>query len=116
MKNKIAINFLIILSFMVLSFAYFVEFILDHEPCNLCKIERLPYIGSIITFCGLVLQLAINVTLIKVLVVTFGCDHLWDILTKELLPIVGTFLGKAFTEITRMLSSSDGIFDRCHSI
>ena len=48
MKNRIAINFLIILSFMVLSFAYFVEFILDHEPCNLCKIERLPYIGSII--------------------------------------------------------------------
>tara|TARA_A100001011_G_C14092739_1_gene749336 strand:- start:362 stop:826 length:465 start_codon:yes stop_codon:yes gene_type:complete len=48
MNNKIILNSLLILSFIALSFAYFVEFILGHEPCNLCKIERLPYIGSII--------------------------------------------------------------------
>ena len=48
MNKKIILNSLIILSFVALSFAYFVEFILGHEPCNLCKIERLPYIGSII--------------------------------------------------------------------
>ena len=48
MNNKIILNSLLILSFIALSFAYFVEFILGHEPCNLCKVERLPYIGSII--------------------------------------------------------------------
>ena len=46
-KNTI-LNSLIILSFITLSFAYFVEFVLGHEPCNLCKIERIPYIGAII--------------------------------------------------------------------
>ena len=48
MNNKVILNLLIIFSFLSLSFAYFVEFILGHEPCNLCKIERIPYIGSII--------------------------------------------------------------------
>ena len=48
MNKKIIINPLIIFSFIALSFAYFVEFILGHEPCSLCKIERIPYIGSII--------------------------------------------------------------------
>ena len=55
MNNKLILNFLIIFSFFALSFAYFVEFILGHEPCNLCKIERIPYIsilvlGSLILF------------------------------------------------------------------
>ena len=48
MNNRTSLNLLIIFSFIALSFAYFVEFILDHEPCNLCKIERIPYIGSLI--------------------------------------------------------------------
>ena len=48
MNKKIVLNLLIILSFVALSFAYFVEFILGHKPCNLCKLERIPYIGSLI--------------------------------------------------------------------
>ena len=48
MNKKFILNSLIILSFIALSFAYFVEFVLGHEPCNLCKIERIPYIGTII--------------------------------------------------------------------
>ena len=48
MNKKIILKSLIFLSFLTLSFAYFVEFILSHEPCSLCKIERIPYIGSII--------------------------------------------------------------------
>ena len=48
MNKKIILNSLIIYSFLALSFAYFVEFVLGHEPCNLCKIERIPYIGSLI--------------------------------------------------------------------
>ena len=48
MNKKIVLNSLIVFCFIALSFAYFVEFILGHEPCNLCKIERIPYMGSII--------------------------------------------------------------------
>ena len=48
MNKKIVLNLLIILSFVALSFAYFVEFILGHKPCNLCKMERIPYIGSLV--------------------------------------------------------------------
>ena len=54
MNIKIILNSLIFLSFIALSFAYFVEFILGHEPCNLCKIERIPYIGSIIIISFLI--------------------------------------------------------------
>ena len=55
MNKKIILNSLIIYSFLALSFAYFVEFILGHEPCNLCKIERIPYIGSLILISLLIL-------------------------------------------------------------
>ena len=55
MNKRLILNLLIILSFITLSFAYFVEFILDHEPCNLCKIERIPYIGSIILISLIIL-------------------------------------------------------------
>ena len=54
MNKKIILNSLIVLSFIALSFAYFVEFVLGHEPCNLCKIERIPYIGSIILISFLI--------------------------------------------------------------
>ena len=47
-KNRKILNFIIIFSFFALGFAYFVEYILGHEPCYLCKIERIPYIGSLI--------------------------------------------------------------------
>ena len=55
MNKKIILNSLIIYSFLALSVAYFVEFILGHEPCNLCKIERIPYIGSLILISLLIL-------------------------------------------------------------
>ena len=54
MNKKIILNSLIFLSFIALSFAYFVEFVLGHKPCNLCKIERIPYIGSIILISFLI--------------------------------------------------------------
>ena len=48
MNRNFVLNSLILISFFSLSFAYFVEFILGHEPCNWCKIERIPYIGTLI--------------------------------------------------------------------
>ena len=47
-KDKIALNIILIFSIFVLITAYFIEYFLDHKPCNLCLIERVPYISAII--------------------------------------------------------------------
>lgn len=47
-KNKyLFIGVLIFCTFSLL-FAYYVEYILGHAPCNLCLIERIPYVVTII--------------------------------------------------------------------
>ena len=48
MNKKLILNTIIIISFLSLSFAYFVEFVLHHQPCNLCLFERIPYLGSLV--------------------------------------------------------------------
>ena len=56
-KNKITLNLILVFSIFVLVAAYFVQYILGHKPCNLCLIERLPYIFSIIIISlGLILK------------------------------------------------------------
>ena len=56
-KNKITLNLILVFSIFVLVAAYFVQYILGHKPCNLCLIERLPYIFSIIIITlGLILK------------------------------------------------------------
>jgi|TARA_B110000438_G_scaffold107929_1_gene106013 disulfide bond formation protein DsbB len=47
-KNKIVLNLILIFAIFALLFAYYVEYILNHKPCNLCLIERIPYIFTII--------------------------------------------------------------------
>ena len=44
-KNIIRIIFLV--SSFVLISAYFIEYILGHQPCKLCLIERLPYASAL---------------------------------------------------------------------
>ena len=48
MKYKIALNLIMLFSIFVLFAAYFIQYVLGHQPCNLCLIERIPYIASII--------------------------------------------------------------------
>ena len=47
-KNRITLNLILIFSVFALGAAYFIQHILGHKPCNLCLIERLPYIFAII--------------------------------------------------------------------
>ncbi len=47
-KNKLLLNGVLIFSIFALITAYFIEFILGHKPCNLCSIERIPYLASTI--------------------------------------------------------------------
>ena len=46
--NKIILNGVLIFSILSLSIAYFIQYVLGHQPCNLCLIERIPYIVSVI--------------------------------------------------------------------
>ena len=46
--NKLILNGILIFSILSLSVAYFIQYVLGHKPCNLCLIERIPYIASII--------------------------------------------------------------------
>jgi disulfide bond formation protein DsbB len=47
-KNKVIFNFILLFSIFALIAAYFIQYVLKHPPCNLCLIERIPYISSII--------------------------------------------------------------------
>ena len=47
-KNKFFLNVVLLFSIFALSAAYFIQYILGHKPCNLCLIERIPYLASII--------------------------------------------------------------------
>ena len=47
-KNKNILNIIFLFSIFALLAAYFIEYILGHQPCNLCLIERIPYILTII--------------------------------------------------------------------
>ena len=47
-SNKLLLNGILALSILSLSIAYFIQYVLGHKPCNLCIIERIPYIAAII--------------------------------------------------------------------
>ena len=46
--NKLLLNGILAFSILSLSIAYFIQYALGHKPCNLCIIERIPYIAAII--------------------------------------------------------------------
>ncbi len=47
-SNKLLLNGILAFSILSLSIAYFIQYVLGHKPCNLCIIERIPYIAAII--------------------------------------------------------------------
>ena len=47
-KNKFIFIGITIFCVLALLFTYFVEHVLKHAPCNLCLIERIPYMTTII--------------------------------------------------------------------
>ena len=48
LNNKLLLNGILAFSILSLSIAYFIQYVLGHKPCNLCIIERIPYIVAII--------------------------------------------------------------------
>ena len=45
---KSYLNLILLISLISIISAFFIEYILGHQPCNLCLIERIPYVLSII--------------------------------------------------------------------
>ena len=48
LKAEIYLRIIFLFSLIALISAFFIEHVLDHQPCNLCLIERIPYGLSII--------------------------------------------------------------------
>ena len=48
LKVKYCLRFILVVSLISIASAYFIEYALGHQPCNLCLIERIPYILSIV--------------------------------------------------------------------
>ena len=48
LKKDNYLQFLFILSFAILTTAYAIQYIFGYQPCNLCIIERIPYVLAMI--------------------------------------------------------------------
>ena len=49
LNNKsLFLNLILLVSFVALLSAFFIEYILGHQPCNLCILERIPYVIAIV--------------------------------------------------------------------
>tara|TARA_B100000674_G_scaffold314323_1_gene261398 strand:- start:240 stop:692 length:453 start_codon:yes stop_codon:yes gene_type:complete len=58
-------------SFVALISAYFIEYILGHQPCNLCLIERIPYGISLVLISAIFVTNKNERFLILLLILTF---------------------------------------------
>jgi len=47
-KHQWSLKLILFFSIFALISAYFIQYILGHQPCNLCLIERVPYISAVI--------------------------------------------------------------------
>ena len=47
-KHKTVLSLILLFNIFAIFAAYFIQYVLKHQPCNLCLIERIPYIISIL--------------------------------------------------------------------
>ena len=47
-KKTIILKLIFLISIIALSSAFFIEYVLGHQPCNLCLLERIPYLLAVI--------------------------------------------------------------------
>ena len=70
-KAEICLKIIFLLSFIALISAYFIEYFLGHQPCNLCLIERIPYGLSIILISMMFLLKKDEKFITLLLIITF---------------------------------------------
>ena len=70
-KSEFYLKIIFLFSFIALISAFFIEYILGHQPCNLCLIERIPYVLSIMIIMGIFLIKKNQKFLVMLLILTF---------------------------------------------
>ena len=71
LKAEFYLKIIFLFSFIALISAFFIEYILGHQPCNLCLIERIPYGLSIIIIMAIFLIRKNQKFLVMLLFLTF---------------------------------------------
>ena len=71
LKAEFYLKIIFLFSFIALISAFFIEYILGHQPCNLCLIERIPYILSIMIIMAIFLIKKNQRFLVMLLILTF---------------------------------------------
>ena len=47
-NKTITLKLIFLISILALTSAFFIEYVLGHQPCNLCILERIPYLFALI--------------------------------------------------------------------
>ena len=71
LKAEFYLKIIFLFSFIALISAFFIEYILGHQPCNLCLIERIPYGLSIMIIMVIFLIRKNQKFLVMLLILTF---------------------------------------------
>ena len=71
LKAEHYLKIILLFSFVALISAYFIEYVLGHQPCNLCLIERIPYGISVILIITILVFKKNQKFLVLLLVLTF---------------------------------------------
>ena len=70
-KAEFYLKIIFLFSFIALIAAFFIEYVLGHQPCNLCLIERIPYGLSIMIIMAIFLIKKNQEFLVLLLILTF---------------------------------------------
>ena len=71
LKAEQYLKIILLFSFFSLITAYFIEYVLGHQPCKLCLIERIPYGLSIILIVTILVSKKNQKFLVLLLILTF---------------------------------------------
>ena len=71
LKAEHYLKIILLFSFVALISAYFIEYVLGHQPCNLCLIERIPYGLSIVLIITILVLKKNQKFLILLLILTY---------------------------------------------
>ena len=71
LKAEFYLKIIFLFSFIALISAFLIEYILGHQPCNLCLIERIPYGLSIMIIMAIFLIRKNQKFLVMLLILTF---------------------------------------------
>tara|TARA_B100000941_G_scaffold287083_1_gene261678 strand:- start:811 stop:1296 length:486 start_codon:yes stop_codon:yes gene_type:complete len=71
LKAEYYLKIILLICFVALISAYFIEYVLGHRPCNLCLIERIPYGLSIILIIIMLVLRKNQKFLVLLLIITF---------------------------------------------